>query len=75
MMRTSSIVPPPVSPLDPAIPPPVPDGSISMPLTVVPSSRSTTSALVSVSVGRLLESALCSVSDPTVSVAASPIRL
>jgi hypothetical protein len=43
------------------------------PRTSVASSRSTTSALLSVIVGRLAASALCSASEPTVSVAASPI--
>ena len=52
-MKTLSMVPPPVSPVVPAMPPPVPWGSMTNPRTVVLSSRSTTSALLSVSVGRL----------------------
>ena len=72
-MLTSSIVPPPVSPLAPAMPPPVPCGSMLKPRTSLPSSSSTTSALLSVIVGLLAASALWSVSEPTVSVAASPI--
>ena len=58
-MLTSSIVPPPVSPDDPAMPPPVPCGSMLKPRTSSPSSRSTTSALLSVSVGLLAASAAC----------------
>ena len=51
MMFTSSIVPPPVSPAPPAMPPPVPFGSRLKPRTSLPSSSSTTSSFVAVSVG------------------------
>ena len=70
-MKTLSMVPPPVSPVVPAMPPPVPWGSMTNPRTVVLSSRSTTSALLSVSVGRLAATAVHSVSAPTTRLAAS----
>ena len=71
-MRTSSIVPPPVSPEAPAMPLPAPCGSTSIPRTTLPSSSATTSASVSVSVGRAAGSAAWSTSEPIWSVAASP---
>ena len=77
-MLTSSIVPPPVSPAAPAMPPPVPCGSMLKPRTSLPSSRSITSALLSVSVGLLAASAqraAVSRADGSTQVAASPISL
>jgi hypothetical protein len=68
---TSSMVPP-ASPAPPAIPPPVPCGSIARPRTSLPSASEITSPLLSVSCGRLAASALWRLSEPTVSVAASP---
>ena len=73
-MSTSSMVPPPVSPAEPAMPPPLPCGSRMTPRTSLPSSRSITSALFAVKVGLAPGLAGCSMSLPTTRPSCSPIR-
>ena len=50
-----------------------PCGSMSRPVTVLPEARSTTSASLSVIVGRLAGMPVCNVTPPTTRLAASPI--